>query len=382
MEYFGQDEGVGVGDGAEHLTQLAAGLPASVPFTGPETLERRAGVAFRARLGANESGFGPSPRAVAAMEAAAGGAWMYGDPDVHALRAAIAAAHGVDVRHVAVGEGIDGLLGLLVRLVVARGAPVVAGRGAYPTFAYHVTGFGGVMAPVAYDCWGMDPDRLLHGVAATGARLVYLSNPDNPTGAFLPADAVQRLVAGLPSGVLLVLDEAYAEFAPAGGLPGIDPVDPRVIRFRTMSKAQGLAGIRVGHAIGPAGLIAAFDRVRNHFGLGRIAQAGALAALSDPVHVAGVVAAVALARARIAGLAREAGLVPLPSATNFVAVDCGSAVLAGRLMEALLAAGIFVRRPGVAPLDRLVRISAGPPAAMEALAAVWPGAVAAARAGL
>ncbi|MDO5705897.1 MAG: pyridoxal phosphate-dependent aminotransferase, partial [Paracoccus sp. (in: a-proteobacteria)] len=115
-------------------------LPATVPFTGPETLERRSGRPFRARLGANENGFGPSPRAVAAMAQAAGESWKYGDPDLFDLRAALAAHCGVTPAHLTVGEGIDGLLGNLVRLIVAPGDAVVTSDGAYPTFNYHVTG--------------------------------------------------------------------------------------------------------------------------------------------------------------------------------------------------------------------------------------------------
>jgi len=107
------------------LTRLADSLPATVPFVGPEAIERRTGRPFLARLGANESGFGPSPRAIAAMQAAAAGAWMYADPEGHDLRMALAAHHGVDPAHIRIGEGIDGLLGLLVRLTVEPGDAVV-----------------------------------------------------------------------------------------------------------------------------------------------------------------------------------------------------------------------------------------------------------------
>ena len=129
--------------GAMRLTPLAAGLPATVPFVGPEAQERAMGRPFVARIGANESVFGPSPRAVAAMAAAAAEVWKYADPELHELKAALAAQHGVRPENVTVGEGIDGLLGNLVRLLVAPGTPVVTSAGAYPTFNYHVAGFGG-----------------------------------------------------------------------------------------------------------------------------------------------------------------------------------------------------------------------------------------------
>lgn len=362
------------------LTPLAASLPATVPFTGPEALERRMGVSLRARLGANESGWGPSPRAVEAMERAARDVWMYGDPEVHELREAIAARHGVDPAHVVVGEGIDGLLGLLVRLTVGPGVVVVSSLGGYPTFAFHVAGFGGRLLTVPYRGDAPDAGALVGLARESGARLVYLANPDNPMGGMHGAEVVRRMVEGVPEGCLLVLDEAYAELAPEGSLPLIDPEDPRVIRLRTFSKAQGLAGLRVAYAIGPRGLIGAFDRVRNHFGLGRVAQAGAMGALSDRGWVTEVAGKVAAAREEIGRIARAEGLRPLPSSTNFVAVDCGrDGVFARAVLEGLLRRGVFVRMPGVAPLDRCVRVTCAPPEALAAFGAALPGALAEAR---
>lgn len=363
------------------LTTLVAALPATVPFTGPEALERRSGRPFVARIGANESVWGPSPAAVAAMAEAARDAWMYGDPEMFDLRNALASRHRADPAHVMPGQGIDGLLGLIVRMTVAPGTPVVTSDGAYPTFAYHVAGHGGRLHRVPYAGDHEDPEGLIAAARATGARLIYLANPDNPMGSWHEADTVARMVAAVPPGALLILDEAYADLAPPGAVPDLDPADPRVIRLRTFSKGYGLAGLRVGHAIGPAPLIAAFDRVRDHFGLGRVAQAGALAALADQDWLAHVQAEVAAARDRIAAIAKAAGLRPLPSATNFVALDCGrDGDFARAVLRGLLDRGIFVRMPGVAPLDRCIRVSAGRPADLDAFAAALPGALAQARA--
>jgi histidinol-phosphate aminotransferase len=359
------------------LTPLAASLPATVPFVGPEALERRMGRAFRARLGANESLFGPSPAALAAMAQAAGESWQYGDPEVHDLREAIAAHHGCPPAHIMPGEGIDGLLGLLVRLVVGPGTPVVTSEGAYPTFNFHVAGFGGVLHKVPYTADREDPERLIARAVATGARLIYVANPDNPMGTWHDAQTVARMVDRVPDGALLILDEAYGEFAPPGTVPALDPADPRVIRMRTFSKAYGLAGARAGYAIGPAALIAAFDRVRNHFGLSRVTQAGAMAALADRGWLAQVQAQVAAARDRIAGIGLAHGLIPLPSATNFVTLDCGGdGARARALLAALGARGVFVRMPGVAPLDRCIRVSCGRPQDLDVLAEVLPQALA------
>jgi len=362
-------------------TDLVAGLPASVPFVGPEAQERARGAAFVARLGANESRFGPSPRAVAAMAAAAGEAWMYGDPEVFGLRAEIAAHHGVAPGHVLVGEGIDGILGYLVRMLVAPGDAVVTSDGAYPTFNFHVAGFGGVLHKVLYRGDHEDPVALVARAAEAGAKLVYIANPDNPMGSWHSGDVIAAMVAAVPDGCVLVLDEAYVDLAPDGTAPVLDVADPRVIRLRTFSKGHGLAGLRVGYALGAAPLIAAFDKVRNHFGVGRVAQAGALAALQDRDWLSQVQAEVAAARDGIGAIARDNGLVPLPSATNFVTVDCGGdGALARAVLAGLAARGIFVRMPFVAPHDRCIRISCGTPADLAALARALPLALAEARA--
>ena len=364
------------------MTALAASLPATVPFVGPEALERARGRPFAARLGANESVFGPSPRAVAAMREAAAEAWMYGDPECFELRAALAARHGVPMASIVVGGGIDGLLGDLVRLTVAPGDPVVTSAGAYPTFAYHVAGHGGRLHAVPYAGDHEDPEALAARAVETGARLIYLANPDNPMGSWHGAGTIARMLDAMPEGALLALDEAYADTAPEAAVPPLDPHDPRVIRLRTFSKAHGLAGLRVGWAVGHPELIAAFDRVRLHFGVSRVAQAGALASLADEAHLAATRARIIEARDAIAAIAGESGLTPLPSAANFVAVDCGGdGARARRVVEGLAARGVFVRMPGVAPLDRCVRISCGRAEDLERLAAALPGALADARRG-
>ena len=361
-------------------TPLAATLPASVPFVGPETQERQRGRPFAARLGANENGFGPSPRAVKAMAAAAHDVWMYGDPESHDLRAALAAHHGIDAQNIIVGEGIDGLLGYLVRLLVAPGDKVVTSAGAYPTFNYHVAGFGGDLLTVPYQGDSEDPDALIAKAAEVDAKLIYLANPDNPMGSCHDGATLQQMITRVPPGCLLVLDEAYLEFAPDGSAPPLFPDDPRVIRMRTFSKAYGMAGARVGYGIGASDLICAFNKVRNHFGMCRISQAGALAALRDQDYLSQTLEKVTQSRERLTEIAQENGLVPLPSAANFVAMDCGGdGNLARAAVAELGARDIFVRMPFVAPHDRCIRVSCGPDADMALFAAALPDALEAAR---
>ncbi|MCA3561102.1 MAG: pyridoxal phosphate-dependent aminotransferase [Aestuariivirga sp.] len=359
------------------FTSLAEGLPASVPFVGPEALERRSGKRFRARIGANESVFGPSPKVAAAIAAAAGESWQYCDPENHAIKAALAQHLGVAPENVMVGEGIDGLFGYAVRLFVEPGVTVATSQGAYPTFNFHVHGFGGRLVTTPYVNDREDPASLLDLAAREKARLIYFANPDNPMGSWWDAAAVQRMIDRIPDGALLMLDEAYGEFAPHGTLPPLDVTNRKLLRFRTFSKAYGLAGLRLGYCIGHAGLIRAFDKIRNHFGVTKLGQAAGIAALGDQSHLRSVVAKVAAARDEIGQIASNHGLTPLPSATNFVAIDCGrDGGYAKRVLDALLAAGVFVRMPGVAPLNRCIRVTAGTDEDLRILADELPRALA------
>ena len=356
---------------------LIAQLPATVPFVGPEVQERAQGAPFRARLGANESVFGPSPKARAAMIAAADEVWMYADPSHLELKAALAAGLGCTPEHLLVGEGIDGLLGYTVRLLIAPGDRVVTSDGAYPTFNYHVAGFGGVLHKVPYRDDREDLPALIARAREVDAKLVYFANPDNPMGTWHSGASIQAALEDLPQGCVLALDEAYVEFAPEGTAPEIAFDDPRVIRFRTFSKAYGMAGARVGYAIGAPEVIRAYDKIRNHFGMNRMAMTGALAALDDGAWLDGIIAQVAASRAEIARMALANGLRALPSATNFVAVDCGGdGAFARAVLEALGAEGVFVRMPFVAPQNRAIRISAGRSQDLAVLEEALPSALA------
>lgn len=358
-------------------TPLADSLPSTVPFVGPETQERQRGAPFAARLGANESIFGPSPRAITAMQDAVHDVWMYGDPENHDLRVALAAHHGVTPAHVVVGEGIDGLLGTLVRLLIDPGDAVVTSQGAYPTFNFHVAGFGGVLNMVPYRDDHEDPAALFTKASEVGAKLVYMANPDNPMGSWYRGQQIVDALEALPQGALLCLDEAYVECAPDGTAAPVLADDPRVIRMRTFSKGYGMAGLRVGYALAAPELISAFNKVRNHFGVNRVAQAGALAALKDAEWLRHVQVEIENAKTRIGEIAAAHGLKALPSATNFVAIDCGrDGALAKAVLDGLIARGIFVRMPFEAPQNRCIRVGCGPAEALDLFETALPDALA------
>lgn len=362
------------------LSALVKGLPAFVPFVGPEALERARRRRFRARLGANESVFGPSPKAIAAMEVAAGDNWQYSDPESYELRDALAQFHNLSIDNIVIGEGIDGLLGLTVKLALEPGGAVVMSCGAYPTFSFHVAGGGGRLVCVPYKNDHEDLDGLIDAAIRENARLIYVVNPDNPMGTFWPAPAMQQLTDRLPDGMLLCLDEAYCDTAPAGELLPMDVLHPQVLRYRTFSKAYGLAGGRIGYCIGEASLIGHFEKIRNHYGINRVGQIGALAALADQAYLSEAATKIARAREKIAEIAVANSLTSIPSAANFVTIDCGGdGAFAKRVMEELIARDVFVRMPNVAPINRCLRVSCGRDEDLAIFAAELPEALVAAR---
>jgi histidinol-phosphate aminotransferase len=348
--------------------RVVAGVPAARPFVGPEELARRVGRRELIRLGANESAFGPPPAALAAMRAELARASWYGDPECADLRAALAARHGVDPAEIVVGSGIDELLGLIVRAYLGDGEVAAATHGTYPTFTYHVAGHGSRVATVPYrDDGYVDLPALAALARRESARIVYLANPDNPSGTRAAVAEFAAFLEAIPARSLVILDEAYADFVAPEDLAGPNG-DPRVVRMRTFSKAYGLAGARIGYALAPRETIATLGKIRNQYGVNRIAQSGALAALDEPEFIAGVVAEVARGRAEYAALGARLGMRTLPSETNFVCFEIGSPALAEAMVEGLLESGIFIRKPGAPPLEGFIRVSVGAAAERAAFA--------------
>jgi len=381
-------------------SELVAGLPALVPFVGPETLERRLSRPFLLRLGANESPFGPSRLALEAMRAQAANAQNYGDPEGWELRTALAKHHGISMDNLVLAAGIDDLLALLCRAFGNPGDALVTTLGSYPTLEYGALGAGLHIHRVAYGAPSRDsmnplpsearaavgegrvrgktnsslPNPNVIGPAQaikvdlaalskkaheTNAKIVYLANPDNPSGSCHPWSAIAEFRASLPADSLLLVDEAYADFAPTDSIGAVDVTDAGVVRLRTFSKAHGLAGMRVGYAMGNPETVGLLNRIRMHFGISCVSLAGALAAQSDTDHLDFVVRETVQGRARMKEMATRAGFTMLPSATNFVLIDLGSKPKADALLNALLERGVFVRKPALPPLDGCVRITVG-----------------------
>jgi len=355
------------------LTSLANSLPSSVPFVAPEMTERISGIPFIARLGANESSFGPSPKVKQVIADSTADVFKYGDPDAFDLKKELEKHLKVPCENIIVGEGIDGLMGILCRLMLEQGDIVVTSNGAYPTFNYQVKGVGGRLETVPYLADYEDPDALIEKARQYKAKMIYIANPDNPMGTHHSAETIQRMIDSVPKESLLVLDEAYIELAPDGVAPKLDISNKNIIRLRTFSKAYGLAGARVGYAIGHTDLVKSFDKIRNHFGVNTIGQKAALAALKDQDYVSKVKVSIEQGRERINQIAIENGLNTISSSTNFVAVDCGvDGDFTRKVLSELVRMGIFVRMAFVPPQDRCLRVSVGVPEDIEHFAKAFP----------
>ncbi len=343
-------------------------VPASTPFVGPEQLMRESGRSELVRLGANESAFGPSPKAVEAMASQLGRLSSYGDPDSYDLRAALAAKHGCRIEEILVGAGIDDVMGVAVRAFLEPGATALTTRGSYPTFVYHVLGYAGRLATVPYRDDGLvDLGALTEAAHRERAKIVYLANPDNPSGTFAGRASVERFAAALPADALLFLDEAYADFVDEAEL--LDGgISERIVRTRTFSKAYGMAGARIGYAIASQNHLETFGKIRLQYGVNRNAQIGALASLSDEAFRTNVVRETERAREDYYAIAAELGMGYIRSRANFVCIDAGSERRAVRIVEKLLERGVWIRKPGSPPLDRYIRVSAGTPAMRRAFA--------------
>jgi histidinol-phosphate aminotransferase len=350
-----------------------AAIPASTPFVGPEALEREAGQPFDLRLGANESLFGPSRHAIAAMAAKTASTQFYGDPEGYELRSAIAERHGTSIGNVVLASGIDELLMLFARAFVGVEDAVATTLGSYPTFEYAVRSVGGRFFYAHYRNGHLNLEAL-EGIAKnTHTRIVYLANPDNPSGTFQTSEAIADFRKEVPEQVPILLDEAYSDFV--DDLLPFDPNDTGLVRLRTFSKGHGMAGIRVGYALCHAEHVAMLNKLRLHFGVNSVAQAGALASLRDVGHLAEVVRQTREAREWLVDRMREVGFESLPSQTNFLTIDMGSKDRAESVLMSLREKRVFIRKPMLPPLDGHIRVSIGPKSAMEEFMTRFTGAV-------
>lgn len=342
-------------------SKFVSTLSSTNPFRGPAALERDWGEPMRLRLGANESVEGCSPAAVDTVSQALACIRQYPDPLCYELTGVLAERHDIRRENIVVDCGVDGLLALAVRTFLEPGGVAVATAGTYPTFAYHVKAYGGVMYEVPYDekTLTVDLPALVEVANRNSANVLYIANPDNPSGTYKSAQELTQALADLHQECAVFLDEAYIEFSDSKELWRSLPDDRRIVFFRSFSKAYGLAGLRIGYAVADEAVIEDFNKVRLHFGVNLLAQQAAVSAVSDSMHLERVIAGVKAGRNEYYSVAEELGIKCLPSATNFVSFDFGDAKLCARIFERLAEHRIFVYRPKSAPIDRCIRITIG-----------------------
>ena len=336
------------------LTAYEAGKPEA-------ELKRELGIDNVVKLASNENPYGPSPRAIESLSGGSLSLHRYPDPRGHDLCQALAAHHGVPAEELCLGNGSNELIDLICRVVASRGDHAVFGSPSFPCYR-----IGSVAQELRFtavplrDHLHWNVDDLLEAVTPE-TKLLFVSNPNNPTGSYIAKGELTRLLRSLPERVLAVIDEAYFEyvdakdFAPATQLR---ETRDRLAILRTFSKAYGLAALRVGYVVGTRELVTTLNRLRAPFNVGTPGQVAAQAALADAAHLRTSVEATVHDRGKLTEALEAAGLEVAPSQTNFVLVDVqrpGRAVY-----EALLHEGVIVRAMP-APLDTSIRVTVGKP---------------------
>lgn len=325
------------------------------------------------KLSANETPLGPSPHAVAALRAMAGDIALYPEGSSSALRAAIGARHGLDPARIIMGAGSDNILELLALAYVGSGDEAIHSQYGFLEYKIVTLAAGGTPVVAPETDYTASVDALLDCVSAK-TKIVFLANPNNPTGTYLPAAEVARLARGLPPHVLLVLDAAYAEYVRAhdyeAGVALVEAHD-NVVMTRTFSKIYGLAGLRLGWGYGPAHVIDALNRIRSPFNVSSAASAAGIAAVSDAAHLE---AAIAHNDFWLPWLTREIsalGLDVLPSVANFIAIrfPFASGRTAADADAFLTARGLVLRAIGAYGMGEFLRLTVGSQEANEAVVA-------------
>ncbi len=324
------------------------------------------------KLSANENPYGPSPAAIEAYRAEAGRLADYPDGGAVALRGAIGRAEGLDPARIVCGAGSDELISLLCQAYAGEGDEVVHSRHGFLMYAISAKAAGATPVVAEERDLTADVDALL-AACTERTRLVFLANPNNPTGTLLPAAEVARLADGLPAGALLALDAAYAEYVSAPGYdPGAGLVDARenVVMLRTFSKIHGLAALRLGWMYGPAHVVDVMNRVRGPFNVNAPAIAAGAAAIADRAHVAECAARNEAWRDWLAARLAAVGVRCTRSHGNFLLAEFGAAgpASAERADAFLKSRGLIVRRMEGYGLPGWLRISVGTEAACRAVA--------------
>ena len=312
------------------------------------------------KVASNENPFGPSPLAIAAMQKEIGGVNLYPDGNAFYLKQKLAAKLGVETNNLVLGNGSNEIIEFVTHALLAPGADVVVSQYCFAIYPIVAKMFGANLVIIPAKNYGHDLPAMLKAITPK-TRIVFVANPNNPTGTLAPREEVIQFVNDIPDDVLLVMDEAYIEFLnDAVDLVPLIRLGARknLILMRTFSKIYGLAGLRIGYGIANAELISALEKIRQPFNINLLAQAAALAALNDDEHVRKT------RQNNFSGLQffekafRELKLEFVPSFANFILVHVGEGQ---KVFDAMQKHGVIVRPMGGYQLPEWIRISVGTP---------------------
>lgn len=310
------------------------------------------------KLASNENPLGPSPKAKEAMRKAIEDAHLYPDGGGYRLRTALAEKHGVDFENVVLGNGSNEIIELLCHSFLKPGAALIAAEHAFVVYKLMATLFGADYIEVPDPGFVHDLDAMLDAITPE-TRLVFIANPNNPTGTLVGQEEIDRFMAGLPEHVVAVFDEAYYEFLeePPNVLSYVRE-GRNVVVMRTFSKAQGLSALRIGYGMTNPEVAGLLNRSRQPFNANAIAQAAALASMADEEHIAATVANNAVGRDFYEQSFAARGWEYVPSHANFVLVKVGDG---DQVFAGLLKKGVIVRAMRGYKLPEWIRISVGTP---------------------
>jgi histidinol-phosphate aminotransferase len=328
-------------------------------------LEREYGVRNAVKLASNENPLGPGPRAMAAAQAAIADSARYPEGSGYLLAGRLAEKQGVSPACITLGNGSNDVLDMIARVFLGPGAEAVFSQHAFAVYPIVVQAVGAsARVAVVHDgsrgpVYGHDL-AAMQSLVGPDTRVVFIANPNNPTGTWLGDDALRRFVSDLPAHIMVVIDEAYFEYVAEEGYPDTTrwlAEYPNLIVTRTFSKAYGLAGLRVGYALSAPGIAALLNRVRQPFNVNSIAQAAALAALDDALHLEKTIRLNRTGMEQLVAGFERLGLPFIASAGNFVAVDTGQA--AAVVYERLLREGVIVRPVANYGMPNHLRVTVG-----------------------
>jgi histidinol-phosphate aminotransferase len=342
----------------ELIPDYIRGLPVYVPGRPIEEVERELKI-HAVKLASNENPLGPSPLAVEAAKLALENANRYPDGGTHLLREALSARTGVPMEEIFVGLGSSEIIDLASRVLLRAGLQGMTSYGSYAPFSVAIRASGAELVLVPQREFAFDLQAMAKAITPkTG--VIYLANPNNPTGTAFGAEELEQFLEQVPDGVLVVLDEAYIHYAPSLNRRKSEEIYRRrrnLLILRTFSKVYGLAGMRIGFAIGQQELLSAMNRLKTPFNTSGVAQAGALAALDDREHVTRCISTNAIERKRLSDGLAKLGLRPVPSETNFIFMEVGAE--AKEICDELLQLGVIVRPLGWMGFPEAIRVSIG-----------------------